>query len=261
MKSSIFISVFSLLYSIESLAQIPLSKRDQEKKTLYEAQYKAEEDYKKTIKSADLAFRNKNYPEARQRYFEAIQYDKNQEQWLISKVNDLDILMAKNIARKVDSLQVMRMNAVATMDAPLPSKSSVDIAPRNDLPKTTIAEEKPAESIAIKQETATQEQSPVQVKPKAIEPVKEQIKPAEQPKEPEKVIEDFKAYNKGITEEDFDFPNHHVKRIVVKDGIDTIVYKYVTHQWGGKFYFKDDVSIVERIWQEEVSTFKEKYKK
>ena len=36
-------------------------------------------------------------------YNEAIEYNKEKEQWLVSKVNDLDILMAKIIMREVDS--------------------------------------------------------------------------------------------------------------------------------------------------------------
>ena len=80
-----------------------------------------------------------------------------------------------------------------------------------------------------------------------------------EPKSSERVKEDYSEYPQGRTDETFTFPNHTVRRVIVRDGIDTIVYKYVTHKWGGKFYFKDDVSIVERIWKEEVEAFEEKY--
>ena len=80
-----------------------------------------------------------------------------------------------------------------------------------------------------------------------------------EPKSSERVKEDYSKYPQGRTDETFTFPNHTVRRVIVRDGIDTIVYKYVTHKWGGKFYFKDDVSIVERIWKEEVEAFEEKY--
>lgn len=258
--------------SIDLFAQIPLNKRDQQRKAEFEAQIAAEEKYAIVKAEADKAFVEKDYVEARMKFQEAIQFSPKDEQWLISKVNDLDILMAKNIAREVDSISVITSNTVRPIE--VKKEPTTAIVPREEamlvLPKTPeatpppsppapenevieIVKPEPKASIEVKEEsvlkTAPKTQEKVPVVPSKPKPEKNEVR----------VKDDFAKYPQGMSDETFEFPDHTVRRVVVKDGMDIIVYKYVTHRWGGKFYFKDDVSIVERIWKEEVEAFAQKY--
>lgn len=256
MRAGITLSI--LMFAVTAFAQPPLSKRDQKRKAAFEAQIEAEEKYEKTIEKADAAFKHKNYVEARMLYAEAIQYNPENEQWLTSKVNDLDILMAKNIARAVDSVSVM---------SPRPLEGRVvarDVTPAElkQRPLTGGSLPIPADSVESgKKQEETAGAPPVTkaevqvIKEQPVATLEEEVA-----KEREvKVKEDFSHLPQGLTEQTFDFPDHQVLRIVVKEGIDTIVYKRVSHRWGGKFYFKDEVSMAERIWLEEVEAFRKKY--
>ncbi|GAB5539629.1 MAG: hypothetical protein Salg2KO_17320 [Salibacteraceae bacterium] len=266
--------VFTLQYT---WAQQPLSKRDQKLKAEFEAQIEAEEKYKELMKLADDAFRIQDYAAARNHYNDAIQYNKEQEQWLISKVNDLDILMAEIIAREVDSVLVIKSKTPKVIerssDAPpiieaRKEEIMVDVnEPEED---STIMEEDLAEEVVeepIEQpEIAKKElqETNIEVRlPKTTPRVETRSAPTgqvnKQDKKEEKVVEDYSKFPQGRTDETFTFPDHTVRRVVVKDKRDVIVYKYVTHRWGGKFYFKDGVSIVERIWKQEVEEYEAKF--
>lgn len=265
--------VFTLM-GLQAFAQPPLNKRDQKRKAEFEAQIEAEAKYEETIDMADQAFRDKAYVDARMLYAEAIQYNPEKEQWLQSKVYDLDILMAKNIARHVDSVTVVQ----ELPPEPEPVEPEPAPLPEPEKPAEEESEPAPEEVIVEKEETPVQEaepeeetpepaaDTPVVKEPKEAPPAKPVVAPKPKPKpkptppkKEVKVKDDFAGLPQGMTEERFDFPDHNVWRIVVKDGIDTIVYKEVKHRWGGKFYFKDDVSISERIWREEVEAFRKKY--
>jgi len=250
------VTILICTMTIAAFAQPPLNKRDQKRKAAFEAQIAAEEKYEKTIEKADEAFQNKDYVTARMLYAEAIQYNPGKEQWLTSKVNDLDILMARNIARAVDSVNVMATKTapeIRRTDSGSPARLEQRTLEKDALPlpadssKAMVGEQKP---VTVSPEKAPEQEKKPAPKPKEKEtPVKTEVK----------VKEDFSGLPQGLTEETFDFPDHQVLRIVVKDGIDTIVYKRVTHRWGGKFYFKDDVSITERIWLDEVAAYRQKY--
>lgn len=242
-------------------AQQPLNKRDQKKKAEFEARIVAEEKYEAIIKKADEAFKKKNYVDARMLYAEAIQYNPKNEQWLTSKVNDLDILMAKNIARQVDSVEVMVTQAnpyqiKVEEETPVKLESRPMPASALKFPKDTAKTVKKEPEPTEKPVTETPKPAPPAVTAeKPVQPLEEKTeKPVEV-----KVKEDFSHLPQGRTEETFDFPDHQVLRIVIREGIDTMVYKKVTHRWGAKFYFKDDVSMAERIWLEEVTAFRQKY--
>lgn len=267
-KALLVLTILSL--TIPAMAQPPLSKRDQQRKAEFEALIEAEKNYEATIDEADEAFRNKDYVKARMKYQEAIQYNPKEEQWLTSKVNDLDILMAKIIAREVDSVLVLNQPAPRKVDVEIASpevqeameaeQPVVNIPPPPPPPKEEEELVIPEQPKITPKETPPPTPTPmpevtVEKRPQPTKP--RPVKPA--PKKEEKVLIDFSKYPQGMTDETFEFPDHTVRRIIVKDGMDTIVYKYVTHRWGGKFYFKDGVSIVERIWKQEVEAFKEKY--
>jgi len=134
MRQYFSICIF-LCLSFGLVAQPPLSKKDQQKKAEFEALIEREQRYEETLQSADAAFEKKQYVVARMAYQEAIQYNAEQEQWLISKVNDLDILMARTAARSVDSIMVV----VPKLDAAkLPTAASKQMEGRtmSTLPKS-----------------------------------------------------------------------------------------------------------------------------
>lgn len=270
MKELITILGILFLTSLMVNAQPPLSKKDQKRKAEFEAMIANEEKYEELMEVADQAFKEKKYVKARMTYEEAIDYNEEKKQWLISKVNDLDILMAKNIARAVDSIFI-----IPKVDA---KKVGDDIVQEQTLEDRPVPEPMPAPEIALEEDKAPdqpkKEEAAVEEKEKPEEVIEEiaEVKPVVDPtpkpvkksvpKEkpaPVKVKDDFVDLPQGITEEEFDYPDHHVWRIVVKDGIDTIVYKRVKHRWGGDFCFKDDVSISQRIWNEELEIFRKKY--
>ena len=263
-----------------SQAQQPLSKRDQKKKAEFQAIIEAEEKYELLRVKADRAFRKKDYAEARMAYAEAIQYNKEEEQWLISKVNDLDILMAEIVAREVDSIIVIQQKQVPTMELSeivMPTKLKQREEIEFDAPAQDLDSE-PEELAVVEPELIEQpklvaeeiEEKPIVEKAPKSKPVEKTPKPTVKEKESvsenqsvqteeAKKTEDYSRFPQGRTDETFTFPDHTVRRIVVKDKRDVIVYKYVTHRWGGKFYFKDGVSIVERIWKQEVQQYEAKF--
>ena len=277
LKKGVIISlVLMLAFVIELNAQPPLSKKNQKKKEAFEAQIAAEEQYAHLIEQADQAFKAKKYVKARMTYQEAVNYNAEMEQWLISKVNDLDILMAKNIARQIDSITVIpQKEAEKTHDdleiaqtlrkrdlpIPKPILQEADVASELN-PKSIEPKEVPVQ-VTVAEEKVELEKPREEIQEPKIEAPKPIVRAAKPViKKPEvKVKDDFAALPQGMTEEEFNYPNHHVVRIVVKDGIDTIVYKRVKHKWGGDFCFKDDVSISERIWMEEVDGYRLKFER
>lgn len=263
-----------IFIAIGLFAQPPLSKRDQKKLEEFEAKIEAEKNYYETMRLADSAFKNDNYVDARMLYEKAIQYDSEKEAWLTSKVNDLDILMAKNIARKVDSIQTVNKKGIQRIEV---NKSPNEQVATREInlemtPKIIESEEAPEEpevpeaasevadssepAQEVKVESKPEVKKPEQEKPKGRIAPAEKTKP-ETNEEPEEDL--FKDFPSGFTEDIFTFPDHEVLRIVVKEGIDTMVYKRVKHRWGGEFYFKDGVSISKRIWLEEVDQYRKRY--
>lgn len=251
-------------------AQPPLSKRLQKEKAEFEALIAREAKYDSLVAGADQAFINKDYILARMTYEDAIPYNDEKAQWLQSKVNDLDILMAKNAAREVDSIMVSlspkEVQQLRSEDKPVVIEGRSMEAPL-PLPEREVAQDTVEEKVAkeepvqVKQEPAQQE-APVQASaPEVKEPVKQaSVKPSPSSKvEKVKVKEDFSSYDNGITEETFNLQNHTVLRIVVKEGIDVMVFKKVKHNWGGEFYFLDDVATTKRYWDDQVATYRDKY--
>ena len=268
----VFATIITALFLSQlAFAQIPLSKRDQAKKAEFEAQIASEKKYEELMAKADQAFVDKDYVKARMTYSEAVDYNKEKEQWLISKVNDLDILMAKIIMREIDSMVVIepknvgQLQEIARPETEISSRNeameiitpSVEIATIELEPVAEIAANPVVELEPVPVVEEVRVKDPIRnVDP---EPKRKSAVIAPTVKKDVKVKEDFSRYPQGRSDETFTFPDHSVRRIIIKDGIDTIIYKYVTHRWGGKFYFKDDVSISERIWKEEILGFEKKY--
>lgn len=261
MRYSTLLLLFCLS-TLSTFAQQPLSKKDQQRKAEFLAQIEAEKKYEQTITEADQAFVDKDYVKSRMLFNDAIQYSKENEQWLISKVNDLDILMAEIIAREVDTIDVLSKKDIAEI-----SKPDIEVSEIKSRDEKMVLNLPESKELSVGEEPILAE--PVQDPAPQIDPEPKLVpkekptpiisQPNPDPKPVERVKEDYSKYPQGRSDETFTFPDHTVRRVIVRDGIDTMVYKYVTHKWGGKFYFKDDVSIVERIWKEEVGAFEEKY--
>ena len=241
--------------------QPPLSKRDQKKLEAWEQELEAEKKYTSIISMAETAFEEGRYVDARMLYSEGIEYNEENRAWLIAKVNDLDILLARNAARQIDSVSLVSKKGVQRIEV---EEVSPDIAIREvnvemqpvtsgDLPDSSSQVLAPEEDGT----SGTSELRPEQKEQpaKASIPEKEAPKAVEEPDQ-KALYDDFPE---GYTRDVFTFPDHEVTRIVVKDGIDTIVYKRVTHRWGGEFCFKDDVSISKRIWMEEVEQYRKRF--
>jgi len=261
-----FLIVLMLMMVHATWAQPPLSKRLQKQKEAFEQQIAFEEKYDSLVTAADRAFKANDFLLARMTYEEAIPYDPEQEQWLVSKVNDLDILMAKNAAREVDSILVKLEPRKAVdlgetretigleqrkMEAPLPLPEREDTLASNEAPTKTVDEVNDTPEVADKS-------------PKVNTPSEKKTPPVQTPSKkdaPVKVKEDFSGFEDGITEETFTLTNHEVIRIVVKEGIDVKIFKKVKHNWGGVFYFLDDVGTSERYWSDEVNRYRDKYAK
>lgn len=245
-----------------AFAQPPLSKRLQKEKAEFEALIAREAKYDSLVAAADRAFKAKDYILARMTYEDAIPYNDEKAQWLQSKVNDLDILMAKNAARSVDSIVVSltpkEIQQLKSEDRAVTLEDRTIGAP---LPLPAIEAGVDTVEKAIEMEEVQQLEKTVAETP-AVEPPAPKPVPRPEPsikKEQVKVKEDFSSYDDGITEETFDLQNHSVLRIVVKEGIDVMVFKRVKHNWGGEFYFLDDVATTKRYWSDQVATYREKY--
>ena len=252
--------ILLLMFSFQLMAQRPLNKKDQKAKEEFEALIAAEEKYNELTAKADHAFKSKDYLLARMTYQEAIPFNEEMEQWLVSKVNDLDILMAMNAARAVDSIyvKVPTKNAqIADLQPKLNVESRTIDAPK---PQVTAGEPEPDSIVAfVPKALNTVEPKPEPALPPKKElTVKTPTTPTPTPKE-EKVKEDFSHLNDGITEDTFKLTNHEVLRIVVKEGIDVKVFKRVKHNWGGEFYFLDGMDVTKRYWSEQVDFYRVKY--
>jgi hypothetical protein len=261
-----------MIFTQHAFAQQPLNKRDQLKKAAFEAQIASEEKYAQLRELADNAFRNREYARARNLYDEAIQYNKKDEQWLISKVNDLDILMADIIAREVDTISVIKrieleklkqedqrqaQNLEIRKDTTLILVSEPENDSLESINVSDIVEQNRDETTPLLEDAASKPQKVQPLKREAIE--ENAILTTTPLPVEEKEAEDYSKFPQGRSDEEFVFPDHTVRRIVIRDRRDVIVYKYVTHRWGGKFYFKDGVSIVERIWKQEVADYEQRF--
>lgn len=259
--SRVMLSLLVATVSFSILAQPPLSKRDKKKLAEWEMELEAEKNYKATIQKAEAAFESDRYVDARMLYSEAISYNEEKRAWLTAKVNDLDILLARNAARQIDTIQsvaskgVQRIQMGKTPDGKVVVRQmSMELKPVDRGEEEVVVEEPVAVVKEVEPEIAV-----VEEKPKAAVKVEKEAPKAAKIEPAEPIPDLYEDFGRGITEDHFTFSDHEVTRIVVKDGIDTIAYKMVKHRWGGEFYFKDDVSISKRIWLEQVEQYRRRF--
>ncbi len=63
-------------------------------------------------------------------------------------------------------------------------------------------------------------------------------------------------YKEGVTEEKLAESNRNIQRIVVKKDGTTVVYQKVVYNYGGVFFFKDDISITQSTFDQEIKQAK-----
>ena len=79
-------------------------------------------------------------------------------------------------------------------------------------------------------------------------------KPTEKPaaKDKEEFLDALaQQYGEGVHEEKYTEGTKEITRRVVVKGGKAHEYKFVKHNWGGKYYFKDDEPITETTWTRE----------
>lgn len=257
----VIVALFIVSYNTALIAQPTLNARDQKRKAEFLASLEAEKQFDLSLAKAEKAFQDGDYPTARMAYAEAAEWDATQTQWLNSKINDLDILMAKNAARAVDSMEAAQIISPSA----LPLNEATPMVPtllKADKISPTETSPAPVRTEVTQEEVTTTEVAPVQLpappksKPTAT---KQAVAPAPSTTDTTDAL-DFSKFNKGLTEEFFEMENHKVHRIVVIDGADAMVFKKVTHSWGGEFFFKDGISVGRRLWTEEIEMYRNKWK-
>jgi hypothetical protein len=127
--------------------------------------------------------------------------------------------------------------------------------------------QKDAEGLIILDEVVEEEVEVIEIEEAATQTEVTKEEPVVIKKETELVIEEdleeksleekqeelAASYPDGVTEEVFTEGNRTItKRIVVKDGLGN-EYRKVKHGWGGVFYFKNGVSISERVWLQDTA--------
>ena len=241
-----------------------LSKKVQKKKDAFEAKLAAEEKYLELLSTAEFAFEHGRYAEARDNYEKAIEFNPDKEPWLISKINDLDILMAETVAQLIDTVSPLQQTPEVIlsneMDEPdskklVESYETHEVETENIDTVEAVLITEPKEVLMAKAESKVDTNEVRKTETNYVYPkAKTQD---ELIKEKEQI--DYSKYPVGVTEEFIDLKNHTIQRIVVVDSNDVNVYKRVRHNWGGDFTFKNDLSISKRIWLNEVEEAKHLY--
>lgn len=256
-----FLSLSSTLSMVH--AQPELNKRLQKQKAEFDAKIAAEEKYDKLLEKANSAFELDQYADARSYYAEAIQYNYAREAWLTSKMNDLDILMAERIANMVDTISKFITVDTYLDEAVLTALSDVSVENSRTehlVRADSLIERVEASELKADVETTVEVQKPFILNTEPTKPNKV-VYPKPSDPTPEAIKNDYSDYSFGITEEMIDMKNHTIQRIVVVDSLEINVYKRVKHSWGGDFTFKNDLSISQRIWLDELEKYHLKFDK
>jgi len=266
----ILLALFFLsLVSFSSTAQsAPLTKKQQKMMDKWLASEKAEDAYNSSLKKGDKLFRKKEFGASINAYEEALAVRPG-DAYSIAKINDLKILLA---SMREDAFE----QPVAQTPEPEPIVPETPKVPEPEKPKPTPVKEEVVEKpepVAVKpaipepiapppppppptviKEKEVEKPTPKKVVPKESSSPKPAPKPTPKVKKEQMLDATGKPYPQGQTEEIIHGENVVIiKRIVVK-GQEVDVYKKVTHNWGGLFYFKNEMSITQRVWQEETDS-------
>lgn len=199
----------------------------------------ADQKYNDAMARADKSFGSKDYAAAKTAYEEALNYKPN-EKYPKAKINEINKILDA-LARGAENDQKFK-DAIAKADKLFESKDykparvaysdALLIKPAEKYPKDRIKEIDDITSKVVAQGS--------NYDPKAEEARKKAFQ-----------SELLAKYGPGVTEETRDEPNCKViRRIVVKDN-EAHVYTKKIWNWGGTYYFKNDISISDYTFEAE----------
>lgn len=186
----------------------------------------ADQAYQARMQEAERAFQDKRYEEALTAYEQAREL-RPYNVYPKVKIEDLKALLK----RQAEAAPPTTAAAEPPVAVPLPSTAPPPAAPPAAEPPATRPvpppPAKPAERPAADKPSRSQVHEP------RPEP--------ERPKDPPPLSLEERTYREG---------NAIVVERAVDDGGQRVVYKRVSHTWGQVFYFKDGLSVDERIWKD-----------
>lgn len=231
----------------EKLSKKELAKQERKEQKAREAVYQV------MLDDAHRLFYERQYEDAIVKYEEALKI-KPGEAYPTAKITDLRIIIAsmeeEQVAVKPLKEALIEEAPVIVEDPPETVEIPEEIP---EAPKEVIIEVPVEKKIIVKEEPQVETEKSVPEQPKEEKAhLKKVVEEVEKSIE-EIQIELAEQYPEGITEEVYREGNKTItKRVVVKNNRGN-EYKKVQHDWGGKFYFKNDVSITQLVWQNETS--------
>ena len=269
-------------YPAQQLAKIAQlenkAKADQEKKIAFDA----------LIKEADNAYNNADLINARVKYAEAIgvlsseEYPKNQLAIIDQKLKERDVAQAEDKNRRSRFNEFMKRGNEAIIrenwaDARTAFNEAIKVLPSEPTPmaklKTVDMLERKARDKAVeaKYNTLVSEADRAFLKEDynlAMLKYNEALNDKSDERYPQMRIERIKliladlkeetvveevAVEKRIEEEEYEEGRSKVTIRRVIEGNKVLSYKRVVHAWGGKYFFLDDQTITELVWNRETT--------
>lgn len=209
---------------------------------------KSNQAYKDAIAKADQQFEAKKYVLAKTFYEKALEIipDAKYPQEQLLKIKNI-----KSIDRKYEEAIKngnVALNRKEYSTALTEYSKAVQLKPNESHPKEQIR--KINNILDYQKKQAAKNKPKQKEKPKLTE---EEIKKRNEALSEEEREESFlsklaKEYPIGITEEIYDEPSRKVIRIIVNDGTYANEYKKIIYNWGGVYYFKNNASITESVF-------------
>ena len=248
-----------------------LAKNESEAKKASEEKAALRTSYTKAVAKADFYLKSKDYDNAKIKYKTASgilpdeQYPKNQ----LAKIDEiLSGLDEKALTEKQYKTLIISANKkFKTSDyenAKTDYLASLEIKPKAEYPKRKIKE---IEMALKDRETRARAEAQRKKKLAAIEKQKEEMRKISEklknkkndtettttPEMEKFVTELAQNYPEGITESSYTEGSATILKRIVVIGNTGSEYKRVTHNWGGRFFFKNGSPITELIWNKETS--------
>lgn len=181
----------------------------------------ADQAYQARMQEAERAFQDKRYEDALTAYEQAREL-RPYNVYPKVKIEDLKALLK----RQAEAAPA----TTAAAEPPPPVPSAPAAPPVVERPAVQPMPAPPAKPVG----------RPVVVTPPRTQ-VREPRPEPERPKDPPPISLEERTYREG---------NAIVVERAVDDGGQRVVYKRVSHTWGQVFYFKDGLSVDERIWKD-----------
>lgn len=230
----------TVLGQSEKLSKKELARQERKERKAREAVYQVK------IDDAHRLFYERQYAGAIAKYEEALKIIPG-EAYPTAKITDLKIILASLEEEQTAEEPPEKAQAEET---PVIVKEPEEIP---EAPKEVIVEVPVEEPIIVKEEPKIEQEESAPEQPEEEKAHLKQVVGEVEKSIEEIQIELAEQYPEGITEEVYREGNKTItKRVVVKNNRGN-EYKQVQHDWGGKYYFKNDISITQRVWQNETS--------